>query len=142
MTEVPLGKTFKMIFTLSTDGEDAAAQRQREMRAQFRVVSPEMQEVFGFRMLKGRFFNAEDTPTSQPVVVVNRAFVRAYTGQDQDMGKILGDSLLSYGGGDDRRAVVIGVLDDERQVSVAEQSQPEIEVCLPRPSYLPLRPLL
>ncbi len=71
------------------------------------------------------FFNQGDTPASQPVVVVNRAFVKAYTGEDGDPGKILGETLLSYS--KDRRAFVVGVLDDERQVSIAEQSQPEIE---------------
>jgi ABC-type antimicrobial peptide transport system permease subunit len=34
--------------------------------------------------------------------------------------------------GKNRRATVIGVLDDERQLSLAQQSQPEIEVCLPQ----------
>jgi len=31
-----------------------------------------------------------------------------------------------------RRAIVIGVVDDERQVSVADPAQPEIEVCIPQ----------
>jgi predicted permease len=130
MTEVPLGKTFQMVFSFDVEGNTAADVQRREMRAQFRAVGPEMQKVFGFRMLKGRFFNPGDTPGSQPVVVVNRAFVRAYTGADQDPGKILGQSLFSYG--KDKRAIVVGVLDDERQVSLAEPSQPEIEVCLPQ----------
>jgi predicted permease len=130
LTEVPLGKTFQMIFTFYSDGNDADAIRRRAMEAQFRAVGPEMQQVFGFRMLRGRFFNAGDTPTSQAVVVVNRAFVKAYYGDDRDPGKILGASLISYA--KDRRSVVIGVLDDERQVSVAEPSKPEIEVCIPQ----------
>ena len=130
MTEVPLGKTFQMIFTFAADGNSAADVRRRELQSQFRVVSPEMQKVFGFTMLKGRFFNQGDTPGSQPVVVVNRAFEKAWTGQDDDAGKILRTTLMSYG--KDRKAMVVGVLDDERQVSVAEQSKPEVEVCLPQ----------
>jgi predicted permease len=130
MTEVPLGKTFRMTFTFGVSGNSTADVRRRDMRAQFRAVGPEMQQVFGFRMLKGRFFNETDTATSQGVVVVNRAFVRAYFGDDRDPAAILGESLLPLSKG--RRAVVIGVFDDTRQVSVAEQSQPEIEVCLPQ----------
>jgi hypothetical protein len=42
--------------------------------SQFRADGPEMQRVFGFRMLKGRFFNEADTASSQPVVIVNQAF--------------------------------------------------------------------
>ena len=130
MTEVPLGKTFNMIFTFGLDGKSAADVRRRDMRSQFRAVSPDMQKVFGFRMLKGRFFNQGDTATTQAVVVVNRAFAKEYEGEDADPAKMLGQILLSYD--KNRRAAVIGVLDDERQVSVAEQSQPEIEVCLPQ----------
>ena len=132
MTEVPLGKTFQMVFSFGDGGpgDSAAKARRKDLRSQLRAVGPEMQKVFGFRMLRGRFFNQGDTPASQPVVVVNRAFVKAYTGEDEDPGKILGETLLNYS--KDRRAVVVGVLDDERQVSIAEQSQPEIEVCLPQ----------
>jgi hypothetical protein len=81
-------------------------------------------------MLQGRFFNEEDTPGSLPVVVVNRAFVKAYFGDKGDPGKVLGQELLSYG--NEKPAHIIGVLDDERQASVVEQSQPEIEVCIPQ----------
>ena len=129
MTEVPLGKTFNMVFSFSAEGDSAAAIRKRDFRAQFRVVSPEMQKVFGFRMLTGRFFNEGDTAGSQAVMVVNRAFVKAFT-SDNDAKKVLGTSLMSLEKG--RPSVVVGVLDDGRQVSVAEQAQPEIEVCLPQ----------
>jgi len=130
MTEVPLGKTFQMVFTFAVEGNTATDIRQRDLSAQFRAVGPEMQRVFSFRMAEGRFFNEQDTAGSQPVVVVNRAFVKGFLGDDQDPTKILGASLIGYG--KDRRAVVVGVLDDERQVSIAEQSQPEIEVCIPQ----------
>jgi predicted permease len=129
MTEVPLGKTFSMIYTFAADGNSATDVRQRETKSQFRAVTPEMQQVFGFSMARGRFFNSSDTPNSPPVVVVNRAFVRSFTGQD-DPGKIIGTPLVNYG--KNRRATVIGVLEDERQVSLAQQSQPEIEVCMPQ----------
>jgi predicted permease len=130
LTDVPLGNTFRMIFTFSPKGNSADAIRRAAIEAQFRAVSPEMQQVFGFQMLRGRFFNAGDTQTSQAVVVVNRAFVRAYFGDDRDPSKILGENLVSLG--KDRRALVVGVLDDERQVSVAQSSLPEIEVCIPQ----------
>ena len=127
-TAVPLGKRFPILFTLAADEQGPDAARKADLTAQFRAVGPGLQRVFGFRMLKGRFFNEGDTPGSLPVVVVNRAFVRAYSGDDRDPGKILGEKLLSYGG--EKPAEIVGVLDDERQESVAEQSQPEIEVCI------------
>ena len=130
VTEVPLGKTFQMMYSFGGTGNSADDVRRRELRSQFRAVDPEMQKVFGFTMLRGRFFNAGDTPGSQPVVVVNRAFVKAYTGSDGDPGKMLGQTLVDYS--KDRRAIVVGILNDERQMSVAEQAEPEIEVCLPQ----------
>ena len=130
MTEVPLGNTFSMLFTLGPQGHSAIDLQRREIRAQFRAVGPEMQQVFGFRMLRGRFFNEGDTASSQAVVVVNRAFVKAYFGDDRDPSAILGESLVGFG--KNRRSVVVGVLDDERQVSVAEPSQPEMEVSIPQ----------
>lgn len=45
-------------------------------------------------------------------------------------GKDRGQELLSYG--NEKPAHIIGLLDDERQASVVEQSQPEIEVCIPQ----------
>jgi predicted permease len=131
MTEVPLGNTFNMIFTFDAKGNSAADVRRRNLASQFRAVGPEMQRVFGFRMLKGRFFNESDTASSQPVLVVNRAFVKEYFGGDENPEKILGESFFSFGK-DKKHAVIIGVLDDERQVSIAKQSEPEIEICIPQ----------
>ena len=130
MTAVPLATTFKMQFTFNAAGNSAAEVRRRDLVSQFRAVGPEMQRVFGFRMLKGRFFNESDTASSQTVVVVNQAFAKQYLGTDSDLGKILGEGLFNFT--KNRRAVIIGVLDDERQVSIARESQPEIEICIPQ----------
>jgi predicted permease len=130
MTAAPLATTFKMQFSFNAAGNSAAEVRRRELVSQFRAVGPEMQRVFGFHMLKGRFFNDSDTPSSQTVVVVNRAFAKEYLGTDNDLGKILGEGLFNFT--KNRRAVIIGVLDDERQVSIAKESQPEIEICIPQ----------
>jgi hypothetical protein len=95
-----------------------------------KVVSPQMQRIFGFHMLAGRFFNEQDTATSEPVVVVNRAFARLYSPDKHDPAGILGSKLLNIR--KDTPAHIIGVLDDERQKSIAEPSQPEVEVCIPQ----------
>ncbi len=129
MTEVPLGHTFNMVFSFGVERNSADAVKRRDFRAQFRAVGPETQKVFGFKMLKGRFFNEGDTPGSQAVVVVNRAFVKEFS-ESNDPEKIIGQRMVSLEKG--KPAIVVGVLDDERQVSVAQQSQPEIEVCLPQ----------
>jgi putative ABC transport system permease protein len=129
-TEVPLGKTFQMMFTFWAQGQSEDAKRKRALQAQFRAVGPEMQQVFGFKMLRGRFFNEGDTAGSAAVIVVNRAFVRAFFGDDRDPSAILGHDLIGFE--EKRRSTVVGVLEDERQVAVAEPSQPEMEVSIPQ----------
>ena len=131
---VPLAKKLPMLFSMSPQDlarNAKAARREEDLYVQFRAVGPELDRVLGFRMLRGRFFNQRDTPGSEPVIVVNRAFVRAYFGNDRDPGEILGEELpLSYQ--NDKPARIVGVLDDQRQASVPEESKPEIEVCLPQ----------
>ena len=130
ITSVPLAKRMPILLRLPLPGQAAHAAHTRDLVAQFRAVGPEMQRVLGFRMLEGRFFDEADTPGSQPVVVVNRAFVKAYLGDDRDAGKILGKELLDYQRA--KPAEIVGVLDDERQGSVSQDSQPEVEVCIPQ----------
>jgi ABC-type antimicrobial peptide transport system permease subunit len=61
--------------------------------------------------------------------VVNRAFVKEFS-QSNDPDKVMGERLMNLE--KDRPAVVVGVLDDTRQVSVAEQSRPEMQFYLPQ----------
>ena len=130
MSEVPLGQTFNIVFSFGDGDGSAVDVRRGKIRAKASGVTPDNQKVFGFSMLRGRFFNDGDTATSTPVVVVNREFVREYEGDDGDPGKILGTPLLGSRKG--RQPIVVGVLGDERQVSVAKPSEAEIEVCLPQ----------
>jgi hypothetical protein len=99
--------------------------------AKLDAVSPEMQKVFGFKMLAGRFFNEQDTPASTPSLVVNRAFIRDYAPEIQDLRKAIGMQVwhLTPKG---RQAEIVGVVDDFRQFSVATAPQPEINVVLPQ----------
>ena len=126
-TAVPLGKRFPILLTFSA--EDAESVRIENLVVQFRAVGPALQRVLGFKMLRGRFFNDSDTAGSAPVVVVNRAFVREYFGDNRDPGYAINQELMSYG--DDKLAHIIGVIDDERQSSILEQSKPEVDVCIP-----------
>ena len=129
MTEVPLGKTFQMVFSFSAEGPSPDSVKRRDFRAQFRAVGPDAQKVFGFTMLKGRYFNDADTASTQAVLVVNRALVKEFS-QTNDPDKVMGQQLLGLG--KNRPAIVVGILDDTRQVSLADQSAPEIEVFLPQ----------
>jgi hypothetical protein len=93
-----------------------------------KAATPDLQQVFGFKMLAGRFFNQQDTPSSQPVFVVNRAFARHYSPNQQDLSKVIGMKLWHLTPGKD--AEIVGVLDDMHQQGVAEPSVPEIEAAI------------
>jgi predicted permease len=117
MTEVPLGNTFNVRLTLNDTPKVSAL---------FKAGTQDLQRVFGFRMLAGRYFNASDTASSEPVVVVNRAFAK-------ELRKVIGKQFisLSHKPSDKekgRQATIIGVVDDVHQMSVDEASSPEIIV--------------
>lgn len=120
MSEVPLGQTFNITLSLRGNGKNISAM--------LKPVSPEIQSIFGFKMLAGRFFNAQDSPTSEPAAVVNPAFARLYAPDKHDLSSILG--LKVWNLRKNAPARVIGVVDNERQKSVAQPSQPEVEICL------------
>ena len=129
-TAVPLGKRFPILISFAPDEKDPDAMKPQDLTSQFRAVGPGLQRVFGFRMVRGRFFTEQDTAGAPPVIVVNRAFVQAYFRDNRDPAAAVGQQLLSYDG--HHLAHIIGVIDDERQSSVMEQSKPEIEVCIPQ----------
>ena len=122
MSEVPLGQSFNIELGLVMNGKDISAM--------LKPVSPEIQQIFGFRMLAGRFFNTQDTATSQPVVVVNRAFAHLYAPDQYDPGSLIGKTLMNLR--KNTPAVIIGILDDERQATIGEPSRPEVELCIPQ----------
>ncbi len=120
ISEVPLGQTFNIMFSMRMNGG--------EVTAGLKTVTPDIQKIFGMKMLAGRFFTKEDTPTSQGVVVVNPAFAREYAPNKHDWNSLLG--LTVWNLRKDMPGKIVGVLEDERQTAVAKPSQPEIEVCL------------
>lgn len=120
MSEVPLGQTFNIMLTLRMNGGTIAAT--------LKAVSPDIQKIFGFKMLAGRFFNHEDTPNSQGFAVVNPAFVSEYAPDKHDPSSVVGLKVWNL-----RKNVpmyIVGVEDPIRQSSIEKPSQPELEVCL------------
>ncbi len=122
MNEVPLGRTFTMSLTLY-DG------KMKDVQSLFQGVTPSIQQVYGFTVLRGRYFRAQDTAGSEPVVVVNRAFARSFAPTEQDPGKVIGKQLLSLKKGGNH-ATIVGVVDDTRQATIAQPSHPEVQVSL------------
>jgi len=59
--------------------------RNVEQLAEYRLVSPGYYQVFQDRLVRGRLLDPDlDTPTSQPVIVVNEAFVKKFIPAGRD----------------------------------------------------------
>ena len=125
MTDVPLDNTFESMISLYGNG------MQKPVVSYFKAVSPDLQRVFGFQMLAGRYFNSSDTPASPSVAVVNRAFAHAFAPHEQDLNKVLGRKLMgSPRGKPGEGTTIIGIMDDFRQGSVDHAPAPEIDLNL------------
>jgi predicted permease len=123
ISQVPLGRSFNITLTLlKSDGTNS--------KAMLKPVSPSIQRIFGFKMLAGRFFNDGDTATSQPVVVVNRAFAELHSPDKHNPAAIVGSRFMNIR--KNATTTVIGVLDDERQSKIEAPSEPEVEFSLPQ----------
>lgn len=120
MSEVPLAQSFSIKLTLEMNGQSSVAI--------LKTVSPEIRRIFGFKMVAGRFFNDQDTATSEPVVVVNLAYARLHSPNPHDPTAIVGQRFMNLRKNTPTR--IVGIIDDERQVKIGEPSQPEVEVCL------------
>jgi putative ABC transport system permease protein len=125
-TIVPLHRGFTVAMTLYVGADKKTGQGERRVDARLKATGPELQQVLGFRMYQGRYFNEQDTPDAQPVAVVNRAFARLYA-PDSD---IIGKFSVSLAKGRDVK--IVGVMDDFRQAAVNEPAVPEIDFCAPQ----------
>ncbi|HEX4004807.1 MAG TPA: ABC transporter permease [Acidobacteriaceae bacterium] len=122
MSVVPLGATFTIHFQMQMNGYAIVAF--------LKAISPDVQRVFGFHMVAGRYFDAQDTATSQPVVVVNQAFARLYSPDKHNPNAILGSKLLNLR--KNAPTHIVGILEDTHQAGVADPSMPEVEIAIPQ----------
>jgi predicted permease len=90
-----------------------------------RIASDGLVDAFGIPMLRGRFFNEEDTASSPVVVVVNEAFVKKYLPGQDPVGHV-----LSLGKGRFGEMRIVGVIGDVKQTSVIDATKPEVYFCL------------
>jgi len=120
-TIVPLNKNFFMQLSLAL-GKTSGSSKPTLITATMSATGPDLQKVFGFGMARGRYFNAQDTPDSPLVAVVNSAFARQYEPSNGDISK------FGLGMGKGRSFKIIGVVDDLHQVGIANPAMPEIDM--------------
>jgi putative ABC transport system permease protein len=87
-----------------------------------RIVTQGYFAATGTRLLQGRDFGPDDRPTTTPVAIINKAFVKRYLGGRNPIGL---QFSAGYPAPDPRNEVtVIGVVDDVRQKSVGIEGEP------------------
>jgi putative ABC transport system permease protein len=99
-----------------------------EANATYNAVSPAYFNVLGIPLLRGRFFAQSDSGTSEPVVIVNRAFSKYFPPGSSLVGKRIRMQLRNILR-PNAWMTIVGVVADTRDGPAAEP-QPEI--------YLPL----
>jgi predicted permease len=122
-TLVPLHKGFAAILSLFVGVDKGSTAKPTQIDAQLKAAGPELQDVLGFRMARGRYFNQQDTPDSPPVAVVNKAFAQLYLPTGDVMEK------FNISSAKHRQAKIVGVVDDFHQMSIDHPSFPEIDLC-------------
>jgi macrolide transport system ATP-binding/permease protein len=74
------------------------------------------------RLIRGRFFNADEDATKPRVVIINEAFAKLYFPGQDPLGARMGDTTLSP------KSIkeIVGVVDDLRESSLDEKTLPAV----------------
>jgi predicted permease len=89
-------------------------------RALKRAISPDYFAVLQARRIRGRFFTEEDDQSKPPVVIINRTLARRFFGNEDQVGKSIGDLNLTPRS----LAQIIGVVDDIREGDLNDVIEP------------------
>jgi putative ABC transport system permease protein len=111
-----------------------------DLDALYREATNGYLQTIGARLLAGRFYNEFDRASSQPVLVVNETFARAYWPAPQSA---LGHRVL-LGGEKEPWRTIVGVVADIRERGLLLSMKPAVyladdQVHLPDTTYLAVR---
>jgi predicted permease len=120
---LPLRSEMQVTIITSLDHKDVPYDQQP--KGDGRIASPGLVDALGIPMVRGRFFSEDDTATSPPVAVVNKAFADKYLPGQDSVGH-----TLSMGKGRFADIRIVGVISDTRQLNVIDVTRPEIYFCL------------
>ena len=118
--------------TFVPPGRTVDEMRGSAMRPLIRPVSAGYLSAVGSRLLEGREFEAGDTSTSPPVIVISRSVARQYFGASSAVGQIVnwysgfGQPSPTRGKDSVSPLRVVGVVEDVRNTSPDRAGNPEI----------------
>jgi putative ABC transport system permease protein len=90
--------------------------------ANYTIVSPGYFTAVGTRILRGRDILESDTAASQPVAVINRSMADAFWPDADPVGQQVTPPIFK------NAATIVGVVPDEKHVSLSEKPAPEMWV--------------
>lgn len=100
--------------------------KNQEPSAQLRAVNGAYFRTFGIRLMRGRFFNDQDTPDAPVAAVVNQAFVKKVLPNEDPIGK----QLQVNDKGPRQWATIVGVAENVHQKTPGESPLPELDLNL------------
>jgi putative ABC transport system permease protein len=98
--------------------------------ANYRVVSPAYFDALRVPLKRGRVFTGLDRAGSQPVAIVDEAFVRKFLPNEEPIGQ-----SVRVGNGSDTFADIVGVVGDVRQQALDSAGDPTIYVPLQQDAF-------
>lgn len=106
-----------MNFTFSVEGQPAPSDMKLPF-AVYRVVSPDYFGAMGIPLQRGRFFETNDTPDSQHVVIINRRLAERFWPNEDPIGRRLKVGPLDS---TNQWLTIAGVVGDARQTSLYDE---------------------
>ena len=98
--------------------------KDKNAKAELRIVSTDFYNTLGTRLLKGRLFAETDNRNAPWAVIVNQSFVRKYSANEDPLGK----QVRTGSDGPHKFSPIVGVVEDARQKSLADGVEPEIHL--------------
>jgi predicted permease len=98
--------------------------RDKSATAELRILSSDIYNTLGTRLLKGRLFTDTDTRNAPWAVIVNQAFVRKYFPNEEPLGK----QVRTGDDGPHKFSAIVGVVEDAPQKSLTDGIEPEIDL--------------
>ncbi|HXH07528.1 MAG TPA: ABC transporter permease [Vicinamibacterales bacterium] len=117
-----------MVVSFDLPGRDPS---QGPATASVRIVTADYLRATGLRLLEGRWLADTDRAGSRPVMVVNRAFVRAYGGGE----RLVGRSWRVFR----QPHEIVGVVGDVRHAGLDADPVPEVYVTYAQSADIPAR---
>jgi predicted permease len=116
--DVPLVSDFQGTRVL-IEGDPAPAEGE-EPRGHFSITTPAYFETMGIPLVSGRFYRAEDTAESTPVILVNETFARLYFGGRDPVGR-----RIEF---QNEMRTIVGVVGDVRLETLTDDPTPAMYV--------------